>query len=135
MLPIEIHNRGRGPELKGTRITVYDIIPYRLKGWTAEGIAEVLRPGYPDITAAHIEALFRYMDEHHDEVMAVHWRIEERNARGNPPEIEEKLKQSRVRVQAKMEEFRRKRAAAVTEPLPGGTPATPPADVPPPARV
>ena len=67
MLPIEIHDRGRGPELKGTRITVYDIIPYRLKGRTPEQIAAILRAGYPDLTAAHIEALFRYMDEHHDE--------------------------------------------------------------------
>lgn len=56
MLPIEIHDRGRGPELKGTRITVYDIIPYRLGGCTPAGIADILRPGYPAITPAHIEA-------------------------------------------------------------------------------
>ncbi len=109
MFPIEIHDRGRGPELKGTRITVYDIIPYRLNGRDTERIAEILRPGYPAITAGHIEALFRYMDEHYDEVMAVHWKIEERNARGNPPEIEAKLAQSRIRLQNLMEEFRRKR--------------------------
>jgi uncharacterized protein (DUF433 family) len=110
MLPIEIHDRGRGPELKGTRITVYDIIPYRLRGRTPAEIADILRPGYPAITPGHIEALFRYMDEHHEEVMAVHRKIEERIARGNPPEVEAKLAQTRLRVQAKMEELRRKRA-------------------------
>lgn len=114
MLPIEIHDRGRGPELKGTRITVYDIIPYRLRGYTTEAVAEVLRPGYPDLTAGHIDALFRYMDEHHEEVMAVHRRIEERNARGNPPEIEEKRKLSRAKLEALREEFRRRREAQQT---------------------
>ena len=114
MLPIEIHDRGRGPELKGTRITVYDIIPYRLGGCTPAEIADTL--ALPEITPAHIEALFRYMDEHHDEVMAVHHKIEERNARGNPPEIEEKLKQSRAKVEALREEFHRRRAEKTITP-------------------
>ncbi len=94
MLPVEIHDRGRGPELKGTRLTVYDIIPYRLNGYTPEQLAAVFT-GYPELTPAHIAALYRYMDEHRDEVMAVHERIEARIARGNPPEIEAKLAESR----------------------------------------
>lgn len=112
MIPLEIHDRGRGPELVGTRLTVYDIIPYRLAGDTPEYIAEVHRPGYPALTAAHIELLFWYMDEHHDEVMAVHWKIEERIARGNPPEVEEKAKLSRAKVEAMRQEFARRRAEA-----------------------
>ena len=112
MLPIEIHDRGRGPELKGTRITVYDIVPYRLGGCSPEEVAETL--ALPYITPAHVEALFRYMDEHRDEVMAVHRRIEERIARGNPPEVEEKLLQSRARVEALREEYRKRRAEAAT---------------------
>lgn len=120
MLPIEIHDRGRGPELKGTRLTVYDIIPYRLAGRSPEEIAGWLQAGYPALTAAHIEALFRYMDEHHEEVMAVHRRIEERNARGNPPEIEEKLKRTRAKVDALREEFRRRREEAAPA-TPGST--------------
>ena len=115
MFPIEIHDRGRGPELKGTRITVYDIIPYRLNGRDTERIAEILRPGYPAITAGHIEALFQYMDEHYEEVMAVHWKIEERNARGNPPEIEVKLVQSRAKLAALKEQFDRERAGSLAD--------------------
>jgi len=116
VLPIEIHDRGRGPELKGTRITVYDIIPYRLRGRGTAEIADILRPGYPEITADHFQALFTYMDENRDEVMAVHWKIEERNARGNPPEIEEKLKQGEQRLRVKLEEIRRKKLQAATDP-------------------
>ena len=110
MLPIEIHDRGRGPELKGTRLTVYDIIPYRLNGYTPEQLAEVFRTGSVEITPAHIEALYRYMDEHHDEVMAVHERIEARIAKGNPPEIEAKLAEGRARLQARLAEIRRRMA-------------------------
>jgi uncharacterized protein (DUF433 family) len=110
MLPIEIHDRGRGPELKGTRLTVYDIIPYRLNGYTPEQLVEVFT-GYRELTAAHIAALYQYMDEHHDEVMAVHNKIEERIARGNPPEVEAKLAQNRIRIQEKLKEFRRAKQA------------------------
>ena len=74
MQPIEIHDRGRGPELKGTRITVYDIIPYRLDGRSATYIAAVLGRSTPEI-----EALFRYMDEHYEEVMAVHGILSSRD--------------------------------------------------------
>ncbi len=110
MLPVEIHDRGRGPELKGTRLTVYDIIPYRLNGYTPEQLAAVFT-GYPELTPAHIAALYRYMDEHRDEVMAVHERIEARIAKGNPPEIEAKLAEGRAQFQAKLAEIRELKAA------------------------
>jgi hypothetical protein len=105
MQPIEIHDRGRGPELKGTRITVYDVVPYRLAGRDAYYIAWAL-----NITPREVEALFRYMDEHHDDVMAVHNKIEERIARGNPPEVEERLKASREKLQARLAEIRKRMA-------------------------
>ena len=112
MLPIEIHNRGRGPELKGTRITVYDIVPYRLAGMTPEQIAEVLALSY--ITPGHIAALFDYMDAHHDAVMARHWEIERRNAAGNPPEVEEKLARTAEKRMQLLNELRRRHEQAVT---------------------
>lgn len=105
MQPIEIHDRGRGPELKGTRITVYDIVPYRLADWTVPAIAELFC-----LSTREVDALYRYMDDHHADVMAHHWKIEERNARGNPPEVEEKLKASRAKLQALVAERRRQLA-------------------------
>jgi hypothetical protein len=110
MLPVEIHDRGRGPELKGTRLTVYDIIPYRLGGYTPEQLVEVFTGYRALLGPAHYEALYRYMDEHHDEVMAVHQKIEERIARGNPPEVQEKLRESSARFQARLAEIRRSMA-------------------------
>lgn len=112
----EIIDRGRGPELKGTRTTVYDVIPYRLAEHDIDWIAGVM--GH---TREQIEALYRYMDDHYDEVMAVHWKIEARNARGNPPEVEEILARSPKvqRLRAVWAEFQRKHAGANGESHPG----------------
>lgn len=97
MRPIEIHDRGRGPELKGTRTTVYDVVPFRLAGHSATYTAAALGHATDEI-----EALYRYMDEHLAEVMEVHNRIEERIAKGNPPEIEAKLAEARAQLRAWM---------------------------------
>ena len=35
----KIHDRGRGPEIEGTRITVYDVMDYYCEGWPATRIA------------------------------------------------------------------------------------------------
>jgi uncharacterized protein (DUF433 family) len=84
--PIEIYDRGRGPELKRIRITVYDIIPYLEEDYHPSHIATIL-----PISTAEVMALVKYIEAHKEEVMAVHGRIEARMRRGNPPEIEERL--------------------------------------------
>jgi len=84
---IIIRDRGRGPELARTRITVFDIIPYLQAGHSPNFIAAVLR-----LSTAEVLALMKYIDEHREEVMAINAKIEERIARGNPPEIEERLR-------------------------------------------
>jgi uncharacterized protein (DUF433 family) len=87
-----IHDRGRGPEIVGTRITVYTVFDYLENGWEKE---ETLK--YLPITSEQYDVAVQYIHDHHDEVMAVHQRIEERNARGNPPEIRAKLEESHRR--------------------------------------
>jgi uncharacterized protein (DUF433 family) len=104
MRPIEIHDRGRGPELKGTRITVYDVIPYLRSGSRVDTIALWL-----GIRIAEVEALIRYIEEHKEEVMAVNARIEERIAHGNPPEIEAKLAGGRAKLAKLKAELQQRR--------------------------
>src|SRR5438105_1300241 len=106
--PITIINRGRGPELAGARITVYDVIPYLKAGRSPTYIAAVLR-----LSTREVLALMQYMEEHKDEVMAENAKIEARIARGNPPELEAKLASARAKLQALREELARKRAQAV----------------------
>ncbi len=105
---IVIRDRGRGPELAGTRVTVFDIIPYLREGDHPTYIAACFA-----LSTHEVEALIRYIEEHKEEVMAINAKIEERIARGNPPEIEEKLKKSpwHAIIKARGEEVRRRRAA------------------------
>lgn len=85
MYPVII-NRGRGPEIAGTRITVYDILDYAKENWHHTAIAATLR-----ISSFQVLAALRYIEEHKDEVMANYQKILDRCARGNPPEIQAKL--------------------------------------------
>jgi uncharacterized protein (DUF433 family) len=105
---IIIRDRGRGPELARIRITVFDIIHYLEAGRSPEAIAEIL-----PISVDEVRALMKYIEDHRDEVMAIHAQIEERMARGNPPEIEERLKSSpwHAKIEARLAEIQRRRAA------------------------
>jgi uncharacterized protein (DUF433 family) len=83
----------------GTRITVYDVYYYLVKDTSRDEIGEILR-----LTPEQVHAAIEYIDQHKAEVHAVHERIEERNARGNPPEIEAKREASRAKLQAWLKE-------------------------------
>ena len=98
----KIHDRGRGPEIEGTRITVYDVMDYYVEGWPATRIAVRLGLGTPDIQAA-----IDYIDAHRAEVDAKHRKIVENGLRGNPPELQAKIDARRPIVQAKMAEILR----------------------------
>jgi hypothetical protein len=102
---IVIRDRGRGPELSDVRITVFDVLPYLERGHHPTYIAALM-----GLSTREVEALARYIEEHRDEVMAMNARILERIARGNPPEVEARLQQSRARLHALREELRKKRA-------------------------
>ena len=98
-----IHDRGRGPEIEGTRITVYDVMDYYLDGWPAGRIANWLAQTMPDIQAA-----IDYIEAHRPEVEAEYRKIVERAERGNPPEVQALIDSRRPFVQAKMAEILRK---------------------------
>jgi uncharacterized protein (DUF433 family) len=104
MEPIVIIDRGGTPRLANSRINVYDVVHYLEHGRSANYIALVL-----GITLAETQALIQYIEEHKDEVMAVHRRIEERIARGNPPEVEAKRRISHAKLLALRAELERKR--------------------------
>lgn len=86
MLETRIIDRGRGPEVAGTRITVYDVLDYHQIGWHRDRIAATLSLG-----SYQVEAAIRYIEDHRDEVMADYQRILARHARGNPPALQAKL--------------------------------------------
>jgi uncharacterized protein (DUF433 family) len=103
---IEIVDRGRGPQLSTSRITVQDLVPYLQRHCSYEQILEIM----PVLTVEDIKVVERYIEDHYDEVMQQDRRIRERNAkRKNPPEIEEILRRGGDKMAALREEFKKKK--------------------------
>jgi uncharacterized protein (DUF433 family) len=104
---IEIIDRGRGPQLSTSRITVQDVVPYLQQTCTYAEIMEIM----PALTVEEIQVVQQYVRDHYDEVMEQDRRIRERNAnRITPPEILKILDEGRALRQALMEQFARKKA-------------------------
>ncbi|MGC8642471.1 MAG: DUF433 domain-containing protein [Isosphaeraceae bacterium] len=99
-----IIDRGRGPEIAGTRITVFDILDYLEAGWDDKGIAVVLNLGTAQVRAAR-----HYIETHQEEVQAVARRIKERIAQGNPPEVRAKLAVAHAKLQSRLQQLRARR--------------------------
>ena len=97
-----IIDRGRGPEIAGTRITVYDVLDYLQEGWRYDQIAGLFRL-LPD----EVQAAIQYIEDHKDEVMTAYQRILARHTNVQyPPEVEARLAQNRQKLQAKLAELR-----------------------------
>lgn len=96
-----IHDRGRGPELKGTRITVYSILDYALECWPVERIAVLF-----DLSTHQVEAAIEYVREHKIEVLTHYVEILQRCERGNPPEVQAKLDAGHQRFLELVEQVR-----------------------------
>jgi uncharacterized protein (DUF433 family) len=86
MMSDRIIDRGRGPEIEGTRITVFDIWDYARQNWHRDAIASTLR-----LSSAQVSAALEYIQLNRDGVLAEYDRIIERERRGNPPELQAKL--------------------------------------------
>jgi uncharacterized protein (DUF433 family) len=109
-----IIDRGRGPEIAGTRITVYDIWDYARQNWHRDAIAATLR-----LSSAQVAAALEYIAEHQEEVLAEYAKIVEREARGNPPELQARLNATHAKFQARWAKRREQREDAVDERNPG----------------
>ena len=65
----KIIHRGRGPEIEGTRITVYDVWDYAHQGWHRDRIAALFR-----LSSLDIQAALDYIAQHQDDVTAQYQR-------------------------------------------------------------
>jgi uncharacterized protein (DUF433 family) len=109
-----IINRGRGPEIAGTRITVYDIMDYLKEDWHHTAIAATLR-----ISSDQVLAAVQYIKDHEEEIEANYQKLLDRSAKGNPPEIQARLDE----IHSKYQELwatRRKTLNAEDDGYPGG---------------
>jgi uncharacterized protein (DUF433 family) len=97
-MPTKIINRGRGPEIEGTRITVYDVFDYVRQGWHRDRIAALFHLSSQDIQAA-----LDYIHQHQDEVTANYQSILDRQKHYQyPPEVAAKIAASQQRARARL---------------------------------
>ena len=90
-----IVDRGDGPKIEGTRITVYTVLDYLHAGRTRDWIAALLHLSSDQVQAA--------MDYIHDtQVNAEYEAIMARIEQGNPAQIEEQLRANREKVKARL---------------------------------
>jgi uncharacterized protein (DUF433 family) len=93
--PCRIVDRGDGPKIEGTRITVYTVLEYLRHGHSRDWIAAMF-----GLSSQQVQAAIDYIQEHSAEVNADYEKILERIRRGNPPWVEERLKQNRAQFEA-----------------------------------
>jgi len=97
MKAYQIIDRGDGPKIEGTRITVYAIFEYLEKGHSREWIATCL-----GLSSRQVQAAMDYIEEHRADVQAEYEKIAERITKGNPPSIEQRLQKARDKFQQLM---------------------------------
>jgi uncharacterized protein (DUF433 family) len=86
-----IQDRGRGPEIAGTRITVYNLLQSFLDpSVTEEEICRVYA-----LTPEQVAAARAYVLSNPDTVLAEHLRIEEKMAAGNPSEVRQQAERAK----------------------------------------
>jgi uncharacterized protein (DUF433 family) len=77
-----IIDQGRGPEVAGTRVTVYRIMDFVREGSTAEHIATEL-----DLTEAQVRVALDYIAVHHRTVEEEYDKLLQRVQQRNPPYV------------------------------------------------
>jgi uncharacterized protein (DUF433 family) len=104
--PITIVDRGRGPQLSTSRITVQDLVPYFQDNCPDD---EIIR-WIPVLTAEEIGVVRRYYTDHRDALDEQDRRIRERAAqRRNPPEVEAIRRRGAEKMAALRAEFARRK--------------------------
>lgn len=101
----EIINRGRGPEIAGTRITVYDVMDYSTQGWHRDRIAGLFR-----LSSNQIQAALDYIEAHAAEVNSQYEAILERSRNYKySPEVQAKVDACRGLASKRLAEIRARR--------------------------
>lgn len=104
---IQIVDRGRGPQLSTSRVTVQDLVPYFQEGCSYEEI----RRWIPTLFAEEIAVVERYYREHQQDLDEEDRRIRERSGQNkNPAWVEKVLEESHAERLAITEQLRKQGA-------------------------
>ena len=92
-----IVDRGDGPKIEGTRITVYTVLEYVRAGRARDWIAALLH-----LSSHQIQIALDYIRDHGPEVNAEYEKILARIRTGNSAKVEAQLCANREKVQARL---------------------------------
>jgi uncharacterized protein (DUF433 family) len=92
-----IVDRGDGPKIAGTRITVYTVWEYLRVGRTRDWIAAML-----NLSSQQVQAAIDYIDAHSEAIEAEYGQIMARIQAGNPPDVQGLLRANREKVNARL---------------------------------
>ncbi len=106
-MPTIVMNSG-APRIAGTRISVYDVLALLKEGQSVATIADDFRLGVDQI-----ECAIAYIGEHRADVEAAFAQIQARNARGNTPDILDKLNASTGKAAAIRDRLRREKVVPI----------------------
>jgi uncharacterized protein (DUF433 family) len=90
-------DRGDGPKIEGTRITVYTVLEYLRAGRTRDWIATMFK-----LSSDQVQVAMDYIRDHDAQVNAEYDTIVARIQKGNPTQVEEKLQANREKVKARL---------------------------------
>ena len=89
--------RGDGPKIQGTRITVYAVLEYLRCGRSRDWIAATL-----SLSSLQVQAAIDYIRDNETRVTADYDSILARIREGNSPQIESQLRVNREKVKARL---------------------------------
>src|SRR2546421_12497219 len=96
----KIIDRGRGPEIAGTRITVYDVMDYRKHGWHRDRIAGLFL-----LSSDEVQAALDYIDAHKEEVTRQYEKnLEWQRNYKYLPDVQAKIDACRARAEKRLAE-------------------------------
>src|SRR5262249_5310998 len=90
-------DRGDGPKIAGTRITVYTVLDYLRAGRTRDWIAALL-----NLSSAQVQTAVHYIRAHDTKVNPEYEATGVRTAQGTSAQFEEQLRATREKVQARL---------------------------------
>jgi uncharacterized protein (DUF433 family) len=106
-----IHDRGRGPEIEGTRITIDNLLPHFLDPGATE--ASICRRY--DLTPEQVAAARAYVLNQPDLVLGGYLDVEAKMDSRNPPEVLEKAEKARAALLSFKEWLTRREIAAAED--------------------
>ena len=111
ILESAIVDRGRGPEIAGTRITVFDVMDYLKHGWHRDRIAALFR-----LSSRDVQVAIDYIESRREEVEADYRGILERHhSYQYPPDVRVKVERCREAANRRLAEIRERRSGEVRD--------------------